>query len=156
MENIDFDELVVFAWEWAESFNGHLIRNAYGESLDKKNDSPHSMGLRPQTVEQIGVFVAQHIQQHETPNIVQKSYEMHLKALQGYAELPFMPQHYTNCEQVKRFRSPSVMSVGPALKWDSEIFFKELKKDIDEMVRRHIYIHQELSTSVSQTSKMKM
>lgn len=156
MENIDFDELVVFAWEWAESFNTHLIRNAYREGTDPESSRSHLMGLRPQTVEQIGVFIAQHIQQHENPTIVQKSYQMHLKALQGYAELPFMPHHYTNCEQVKRFRSPSVMSVGPALKWDSEIFFKELKKDIDEMVRRHTQIYQELSTSVSQTSKLKM
>lgn len=156
MENIDFDELVVFAWEWAESFNTHLIRNAYREGTDPESSRSHLMGLRPETVEQIGVFVAQHIQQHENPTIVQKSYQMHLKALQGYTELPFMPQHYTNCEQVKRFRSPSVMSVGPALTWDTERFFKGLENDINEMVRRHIYIHQELSTSVSQTSKLKM
>lgn len=156
MENIDFDELVVFAWEWAESFNGHLIRNAYGESLDKKNDSPHSIGLHPQTVEQIGVFIARHIQDHETPNVVKAAYTLHLKSLQGYTDRPFMPSGYTNCGQVKRVRSSNMVSFGPALSWDSEIFFKELEKDINEMVRRHTYIHQELSTSVSQTSKLKM
>lgn len=156
MENIDFDELIVFAWEWAELFNGHLIRNAYSEDRDQESARPHFMGLRPQTVEKIGAFIARHIQDHETPSMVKAAYTVHLKVLQGYTELPFMPHRYTNCDQVKRFRTANTMSVGPAFTWDTERFFKGLENDINEMVRRHTYIHQELSTSVSQTSKMKM
>lgn len=156
MEHIDFDETIMFAWEWAEQFNAHLIHNLYSESADQENPRPHLRGLRPQTVEQIGVFIARHIQDHETPHVVKAAYTLHLKALQGYTERPFMPYGYTNCEQVKRFRGVNTMSVGPALTWDTEIFFRGLENDINEMVRRHTYIHQEVTNNSCQTSKMKM
>lgn len=98
MEHIDFDETIGFAWEWAEQFNAHLVRNNNHEERDSGSPRSHSLGLRPETIEQIGVVVARDIQDHEYPHVAKTAYTMHLKSLQNYNKRPFMPRTYTNCE----------------------------------------------------------
>lgn len=155
MEHIDFDETIMFAWEWAEEFNAHLVRNDYHVERDSKSPHSDTLGLRPETIEQIGAVVAQHIQDHENPHVVKAAYALHLKSLQNYKKLPFMPRVYTNCEQVRRMTG-EMISIGPALRWDTCLFLNGLSTDINEMIERHTHIHQTVERGFSEKSKMKM
>lgn len=49
-----------------------------------------------------------------------------------------------------------MISVGPALKWDTCLFLNGLRTDINEMVTRHTHIHQTVERGFSEKSKMKM
>ena len=143
MENLDFDDTVVFAWEWAERLNAHLKTHAYHE----KDES----GLTTHTLEEISLFILTDIVDHPHPTALTNAYRVHLKEVLGYTQRPFMPSHYTNCQQVKRYVSMNTTSIGPAHTWDTPAFFKGLQNNVHRMAQRYVSVHAQANRVIQKT-----
>lgn len=154
MENLDFDDTVVFAWEWAERLNAHLKTHAYHEK--DEYEPKHKCGLSTHTLEEISLFILTDIVEHPHPTALTNAYRVHLKEVLGYTQRPFMPSHYTNCQHVTRHVSMNTTSVGPAHSWDTQAFFKGLQNNVHSMAQRYVSVHAQANTLLNPKSKHKI